>query len=434
VSKLNVFFEDQKVGELIRDEELTHSFKYDLGWLHSTDKFQLSLALPLQDKIFGNRLTLSFFENLLPEGKVREILGKDYHIESSFEFLKEFGQDCAGAITVSPGEISPFRSVSAGSVEIKMNKVYGAIEGKRSVAEVISGMETGYLSLAGAQDKFPAIYHDESFYLPTGGAPTTHIVKVPIWRMGVDESVYNEYYCMKLAQAVGLNVPNCFIQGDGDHPLFVIERYDRYADINGYTRRLHQQDFCQALGVVSEQKYEGKGGPTLKDNYRLIIKNTWVRKRIENIFSYLDWICFNLLIGNNDSHSKNLSLLLKDEKTELAPFYDLLCTAIYPKLKREFAFKIGGRDTVSRIGKNQLNLLNDEFGLKAGTMIERVLLMRDQLLKHKDQVALTVLEDYPQVKIVSKISDLIGDRCRSLSRQGVESQAGLASTVEKSPG
>ena len=173
MSKLNVFYEDQKVGELIRDKELIHSFRYDSEWLKSPQKFQLSLALPLQEEAFGNRLTLSFFENLLPEGEVRQVLGRDHHIDSSFEFLKEFGKDCAGAIIVSHQETSPFKLSKKDDVEIEMNKIYKAIEEKRSVAEVISETEPGYLSLAGAQDKFPAIYKDGGFYLPARGAPAS---------------------------------------------------------------------------------------------------------------------------------------------------------------------------------------------------------------------------------------------------------------------
>ncbi|MCK5882593.1 MAG: HipA N-terminal domain-containing protein [Bacteriovoracaceae bacterium] len=77
MKSLNVFFEEQLIGQLIRDEELMHSFQYDSNWLTSSNRFQLSLALPLQEESFANKLTLSFFENLLPEGEVRQVLGKE---------------------------------------------------------------------------------------------------------------------------------------------------------------------------------------------------------------------------------------------------------------------------------------------------------------------------------------------------------------------
>jgi serine/threonine-protein kinase HipA len=420
--KLNVFYEELKIGELVRDSDLIYSFKYDQNWLKSPRKFQLSIAMPFQEESFGNRITLSFFENLLPEGEVRKVLGRNYHIESPFEFLKEFGKDCAGAVILSDNEKSPFLSsvkVEKSEIQIEMNQIYKAIEEKQSVAEVISEMNPGYLSLAGAQDKFPAIFKDGDFYLPADGGPTTHIVKVPIQRSGVKESVYNEYYCMSLARAVGLNVPECFVDDNGAHPLFIIERYDRFEDKKGKIHRIHQQDFCQAQGVISEEKYEEKGGPTIKDNYQLIMKNVWIQKRTSNTFLFLDWICFNLLIGNNDSHSKNLSLLLKETRNELAPFYDLLCTAIYPKLKRQFSFQIGDRDDASHIGKNQLDSVDDLLALKKGTMVERMLLMKNNLMKHKDNIAKEVLARHPKSKIVGRISELVENRCKSLQRQGI---------------
>jgi serine/threonine-protein kinase HipA len=419
MSKLNVFFESIKVGELERNDELVHSFTYSEDWLQHPRRFPLSLAMPLQKQSFGNKITLSFFENLLPEGEIRTIIGRAHQVESPYEFLKEFGQDCAGAVIVTENESSPFEAASGERVEIDMNRVFAAIEQNHNVAHVIAEMDPGYLSLAGAQDKFPAIFEDGKFFLPKRGAPTTHIVKVPIKRNGVKESVYNEYYCMQLARAVGLNVPHCQVIGEGTHPLFVIERYDRIVDESGNVQRIHQQDFCQAQGVVSEQKYEERGGPSIKDNYQLIVKNVGIKKRAANTFAFLDWICFNLLIGNNDSHSKNISFLLRDDKVELAPAYDLLCTAIYPNLKREFSFKVGDRNDANRIGKNQLSMLDEELQLKTGTVEERLRLLHKKVHMKKDEVAQALQDSHPGVRIAQRISDFIADRSRSLERQGV---------------
>ena len=225
---------------------------------------------------------------------------------------------------------------------------------------------------------------------------------------------------MKLAQLVGLKVSEVTILDDGKHPLFITERYDRIKNENGTFSRLHQQDFCQAQGVVSEMKYEVKGGPTIKDNYNIVIKNVGIKTRKSAAFSFLDWLCFNLLIGNNDSHSKNISLLLSNGKIELAPYYDLLCTEIYPKLTKQFSFQIGGRNDSSKIGKNQLTKLEVELGLKSGTVTERMILMRDKLLKNKDVLASEMKDKYPRVKIINRISEFIENRCKNLSRQGIE--------------
>lgn len=418
MSKLNIFYEKKHVGTLHRNSDLVSSFSYSDQWLKDKSAFQLSLAMPLQKESFGNKVTLSFFENLLPEGDARDALEKTQDTRGTYDILKKFGSDCAGAVIVSDKEESPFdRNLEGGEVEIEMSEIYKAIDEKRSVAEVIANLDPGYLSIAGAQDKFAAIFRDDKFYLPTGGLPTTHIVKVPIFRSGVKESVYNEYYCMRLAGLVGLNVPKCFVIDDEEHPLYVTERYDR--EIGENVVRIHQQDFCQAQGVVSEYKYEAKGGPTLKDNYQLIKTNVTISKRSQAMFDYLDWVCFNLLIGNNDSHSKNISFLLNDGKLELAPFYDLLCTAIYPKLRRNFSFVIGDRDDASRVGSNQFKMVDEKLGLKQGTMGLKAIEMSEKLLKHKDELANKIKVELPNGKIIQKISDLIENRCKSLKRQGL---------------
>lgn len=418
MSKLNVFYKEKLVGSLTRDSELIYAFSYSEDWLEDKEAFQLSLAMPLQEKAFGNKVTLSFFENLLPEGEARDALEKSQDTKSTYDFLAKFGQDCAGAVIVSEQESSPFQESTKGSeVKIEMQEIYSAIDEKRSVADVIANLDPGYLSIAGAQDKFSAIYKNKEFYLPTVGLPTTHIVKVPIYRSGVKESVYNEYYCMKLAGLVGLNIPKCFVLDHKEHPLYIIERYDRI--IGEKISRIHQQDFCQAQGIVSEHKYEIKGGPSLEDNYQLIKSNVSISKRSKAMFDYLDWVCFNLLLGNNDSHSKNISFILNNGKIELAPFYDLLCTAIYPKLNRNFSFKLGDRDDASRVGKNQFEMIDERLGLKLGTMGERVSIMSEKLAKYKNKLAAEVEAEFPNVKIVKGISDLIEKRCVSLKRQGL---------------
>jgi len=419
MNKLNVFFEDKKVGEFRRDEQLVTSFQYSEEWLKGPFSFPLSIALPLQKDPFPNKTTLSFFENLLPEGDVRKVIGRDRHLESPFEFLKEFGQDCAGAFIITSAQTSPFSMSSEELVPVPMDKVFNAIDKHHSVAQEIAKLNPGYLSLAGAQDKFPVVFENDKFYLPKSGGATTHIVKVPIVRGGVKESIYNEYYCMQLAACIGFNIPYCEIIENDKHPLFVIERYDRYKDNKGKVHRIHQQDFCQALGITSEFKYEEKGGPTIKDDYHLIVKSISIRQRKASVYAFFDWICFNLLILNNDCHSKNISLLLKDGKIELAPFYDLLSTGIYTNLKRNFSFSIGDRNGPSRIGKKQFELLDKELELKIGTFEERMHMIVQKIMANKDQLAQDITDRYPNAKIPKRISKIIDNQVKALKQQGV---------------
>lgn len=421
MSSLNVFYENIRVGQLSQSEDLTYSFAYAAEWLSHEKKFPLSLAMPLQTEAFGNRVSLSFFENLLPEGDVRDAIAKSDQAESPYEFLKEHGEDCAGAVIISNQANSPYNPrIVSKKIRIDMQKVYAAIENHHSVAHVIAELDPGYLSLAGAQDKFPAIYSDGEFFLPADAAPTTHIIKVPIHRQGVKESVFNEYYCMQLAHLCGFNIPFNQVVHNGKYPLFVIDRYDRKKDAQEVVHRIHQQDFCQAQGITSDRKYESKGGPSIRDNYNLIVNNVTFKERLRSTYAYLDWICFNLLIGNNDSHSKNISFLLNDGKIELAPFYDLISTAQYSSLRRQFSFKIGGRDEVSQIGKNQFAELDQELGLKMGTMADRLSYTYEKMKIHKDDLAQKITQKFYEVKIAHRIADLITERAKGFRQQGLE--------------
>jgi len=416
---LYVYYENIHIGTIHRDNELNSTFTYSSTWLKYSKNFALILSMPLQKETFGNKITLSYFENLLPEGKIRDVLEKNYHAKGTFNFLNEFGSDCAGVIVISDKQKIEESVRLRPEKSIDLRTIFKAIEENSTIADTIAQMDHGYLSIAGAQDKFVAIYRDQKFYLPASGEPSTHIIKIPINRSGVKDSVYNEYYCMQLAKTIGLNTAHCFIVEPPQTPLFVTERYDRKITQNKKIYKIHQQDFCQAQGYVSEFKYEEKGGPTLSDNFNLIKNNVAIKIRSQNLFSYLDWICFNLLIGNNDSHSKNLSLLMIDQKVQLAPFYDMLCTAIYPQLKNNFSFKIGDRDHFSKIRFNQFTQTEEKLDIKKGTFINRMHSVIELIHQHKDSVAETIINQHPRAKIALRISKLIDDRIKGLKQQGL---------------
>lgn len=416
MNQLYVFYGSNKVGILKRSADLVFSFQYTDEWLKYENNFTLSLILKLDSKVYSNKDTLSFFENLLPEGDVKNSIEKSQNTSGVYEFLKRFGEDCAGAITITANQNYKEKTGQQQKIEVDINKIYLALDEKRSVVEVIAENNPGYLSLAGAQDKFAGIYVNQKFYLPKDGAPTTHIIKMPIFRSNIKDSVYNEYFCMQLAKKIGFCVPECFVHL-GKYPLYIVQRYDRELDSSQKVSRLHQQDLCQAQGLISEFKYELNNGPSIKNNYDVIVNNTSGKKVLESIHTFLDWIAFNLLIGNNDSHSKNISFLLKNGQLEISPMYDLLSTAIYPKLQKQFSFKIGGRTEYSKIGKNEFLKLDAELGLKAGTFQERFQNVHDLISENSSVVATEVIKKYGDQKIITHLCDLFDDRARSFKKQ-----------------
>lgn len=151
LNQLNVFYEDILVGMLKRDSELVYSFNYSKEWLKHPNKFQLSLAMPFQEEEFGNRVTLSYFENLLPEEETRDSLEKKYHVKGTFDFLNIFGKDCEGAIIVTDKSMPPVAKKDSKEVKIDKKRIYQAIEHKRSVADAIAEIDPGYLSIGGVQ-------------------------------------------------------------------------------------------------------------------------------------------------------------------------------------------------------------------------------------------------------------------------------------------
>lgn len=418
MKSLNVFFEEQLVGVFSQNDEMIHSFQYVKEWIDNESSFPISISMPLTDIEFGNKITLAFFENLLPEGNVRAILEKWHHSEGAFNTLSKYGEDCAGALVITSKKTAPKPKIKEANLEIELSEIYESIDENKGAVDLIADKNPGYLSIAGAQDKFPCIVKDGKIFLPKSGEPTTHIVKTPILVKGIKESVYNEYFCMKLAAKIGLNVPAVHII-EGKHPLFLIERYDRRKVLKTM-KRIHQQDFCQALGILSSEKYESDGGPSLATNFKLMIENVSSRKRVESTFRFIDWVCFNLLIGNNDSHSKNISFLMIDGKYELSPFYDLISTAIYPTLDAKFSFKIGDVSTFTSIGAKAITKEEKKLGVKPGILIERMNLIYQKIVDHQDEIIKVMNSEFPKAKIHKRIKELIYTRAKNFRRAGLK--------------
>lgn len=396
MSKLIVYYQDKVVGGLDFDKEERLSFQYSEAWLKDKERFPLSLALALDDKKYGHIETKSFFENLLPEGEIKDLLeahGKS-SIKSEFGFLQEFGSDCAGAFKILPEKIKIPKAASPRK-ELKLDVIYKYLNDKKSLTDVILNKEGGKFSLAGAQDKFAVILEKNKIYLPLDGSPTTHIIKPHVrYFNSTHDTPFNEYLCMKLASAVGLHVPSVDII-EGEYPLFIVERFDRNLTKAGVLR-IHQQDFCQAQGITSLKKYEADGGPSFADNYKLVKTNSTAP--IPDLNQLLKWLLFNIVIGNNDSHSKNLAFLQTEEGIRLAPFYDLLSTSVYKEIGQNFAFKIGGQSLWFKLKKRLFDKLSSELELRDDVIPKIALKLLNDIEKHTPKLTGEFNVRFPDVK------------------------------------
>jgi len=365
---LDVYLNANLTGRLTQDDHGELGFCYDAAWLNRADAMALSVSLPLRAEPFARRECRPFFAGLLPEEIQRKLVAESFGVSerNDFSLLDKIGGECAGAVSFMPEGQTP-------SVKDWSSKPMTLDELATKLQELpkrpLLAGETGLrLSLAGAQSKMAVILRDGRYELPLNGAPSTHILKPQSGRF--EDLVENEHFCMALAKSIGLNVAEVSIGRAGDSTFLQIARYDRQHTPDGALRRLHQEDFCQALGCVPENKYQQEGGPGLRECFDLI-------RRISSapavdLLQLLDVVVFNYLIGNGDAHGKNFSLLHETRGTRLAPFYDLLNTQIYPHLDQRFAMKIGKERDPAKVGLSDWQLLMKEAGIGVGPALRRV--------------------------------------------------------------
>lgn len=408
MNELYLLFEGSIVGRFIPDENLRLDFLYDESWLKKSDSFAISISLPLQKDSHKYPKPNIFLENLLPEEKIRANVERAFQIpvDSPYQFLKEFGEDLAGAFVISSNHAKIRYNTK--KVPLPLSFVDRAIDEGLNLYQAVAHEYGAKFSLAGAQDKFCAIYQDENLYLSKGGLPSTYIAKINL-DFRNSQTVYNEYFCMKLAKKIGLNVPSVLLIG-GKYPILLVERYDR-KNQGGRIHRIHQEDFCQAQSFPSGLKYEDKGGPSAVQNFSLI-KNHSIQP-IKDLESYLDWIAFNLIIGNNDGHSKNLSFLYQNSKCTLAPFYDLLSTAVYGnRFSKSFAFNIGGTFRYDEIRNHHIELFEKSIGVNRGKFLKNFSRVVYAVEHHKAGILRQLKTLHPKSTIGDRISKLISQRLK----------------------
>ena len=219
--------------------------------------------------------------------------------------------------------------------------------------------------------------------MPAPGQPTTHILKPPIGRF--PHTTENEALVTTLAAAVGLPVAPVQARTVAERPYLLVTRYDRRFDASGRAHRLHQEDFCQALGIPPERKYAAEGGPTFKTGFDLLRWATTVPAVA--VLALLDAAIFNVIVGNADAHGKNFSLLHQTAGVTLAPFYDLLSTVAYPDLPPNFAMKIAKRATLEEIGAATWPAFAEDIGLAAPFVRRRVRELADAVVAQVPSVA-----------------------------------------------
>jgi len=422
VKKLDVYLKDTFVGNLIQDDHGQMVFDYAESWLNSFNAAPLSHSLPLRKERFTSKECKGFFAGILPEEGKREVIARNLGIspKNDFSMLESIGGECAGAVTFLPeGEKLP---TSFYYQEIKSHEL-ATILRDLPRRPLMAGNKDIRLSLAGVQDKIAVYIGENKILIPHGIAPSTHILKPAIEHF--EGIVFNEALCMKLANAIGLSSAKVEIGHVEDIDYLLVERYDRTKmpllsrsttnfnlDENAtYLERLHQEDFCQALGIIPEKKYQSEEGPSLKQCFDLLREVS--SAPVVDLQNMLDTVIFNFLVGNHDAHGKNFSLLyesrglLQIEYNRLAPLYDILSTSYYPDLSKKMAMKIGGEYSSEKILPKHFEKMAEEIGLAKSLVQQRIPKLAEIILSKISEVGASI--DHPVAKAVSA---LIQNNCR----------------------
>ena len=395
----------------------------------------LSQSLPIRPEPFDDRAARPFFAGLLPEGGKRKQIARTLQIstQNDYALLDSLGGECAGAVTLLDAGQWPPPPDAPREVRWLDHAQLLQVLDEMPLRPMRAGEDGLRLSLAGAQDKLPVVWDTDGLRigLPLNGSPSSHILKPPI--AGIDGSVFNEAFCMALAGALKLDVAGTQIQaianGAQQRHYLLVERYDRQADATKLphlpTQRLHQEDFCQALGIASEHKYQNEGGPGLAQAFALVRSAT--RPSALHTLKLLDFVVFNALIGNHDAHGKNFSLLYTPAGAVLAPLYDALSTAVYPALTEKMAMKIGSKYKFSEVMAPHWEQFAVDAALSPAQVKKRILDIARRLPDLARATLATFQGKGHRHPVINQIVALIDQRCaltiRRLMAQPTEGAA-----------
>jgi serine/threonine-protein kinase HipA len=382
MASLPVYFEQRLVGTVTVDSG-GPSFTYASGWLGLKGAFPISITMPLKSERFTPNTFLPWAANLLPESEQLRTLGQLLGMARSdvIGLLTAIGGDTAGALSFN----------QAGRASSVQWRLVGKPEELESLIEdlpnkpFLVGEEGVSMSLAGVQSKIAvAIDDDGRVCIPMNGSPSTHILKPDSPRLS--GGVQNEAFCLTLAKRMGIPTPAVKTGRAGNRTYLLVKRYDR-TDVGGRCRRLHQEDYCQALGRPPSAKYEsnqtGTRGPTLKDMFDITRRHMSPTE----IVRLLHMVILNVLACNSDAHAKNYSIMIRAANASLAPMYDIMCGAVWENVTKNFAQKIAGISRGDHLKRTHWQQFARECGLNPRQVIDRVYVLAKSAIAEAESAA-----------------------------------------------
>ena len=382
---LPVFFQDKHVGNLLFKSISECEFTYAESWVTAKVAFPISPHIPFDVKA-DSQAIVNFIRNLFPEGDAFDTLLYNLNVRKNnlHAVLQEIGKDTPGALTFG-NEVFQNDCLR----EITEQELIQKLDSD-SVQQLIVWDGKYRLSVAGVQRKLNLLVKDEKLFLAEGNYSSTHILKFS--KPNQRHLIINELVCMRLARIAKIDVPNVCFKQFGRHPSLLVTRFDRKLDSNGVLKR-HMIDGCQALNRPPEYKYEqsfGSGNDVkhIRDGIGLVELfgfSNMTRVPIKIKDSLIDWVLFNLVIGNSDAHGKNISFLVSNQGIVLSPFYDLVSISYEAKLGDNMdtglAMAIGENFDVDRITAYDLLSFAESINFPLSKIGKRLSKMLDNIDK-----------------------------------------------------
>lgn len=370
--QLAVRINHQLVGHLRENDDLWE-FEYASPWRAFEQGFDLSPALPravaLHRDGATNRPVQWYFDNLLPEEQLRTLIASEANLPASdaFSLLTHFGEESAGSLILV--DVGRKVSVPQGLLPLSLPELSSRI--RRLPQASLSKDAAKRMSLAGAQHKMLVVFENGQLFEPLPGTPSTHILKPNHPSSDYPATVMNEYFTMRLARAVGLDVADVqrvYVP----QPVYLVTRFDRTGNTEGHeVRRRHIIDACQLLNRSRVFKYTAAQVDTLAQAI------DHCRHKAASRLTLYRWILFNILVGNADNHLKNISFLVDGSGIRVAPGYDLLCTVVYDTKvfagakanwpHTQLAFELGDARRFSGVTRAHLTQAGKMLGLSPAT-------------------------------------------------------------------
>ena len=420
-NELVALLDGNEVGRVRSDVRGRLTFAYDGKWRGTRGAYPLSLSMPLAAEEHGPATVQAFLWGLLPDNeRVLDRWAKKFQVSARnvFALIAHVGEDCAGAVQfVTPDRLEALKSGRDDKIEwLDEPDIAKRLQALREDhAAWRLPRDTGQFSLAGAQPKTALLLQKNRWGIPSGRIPTTHILKPPTGHF--DGHAENEHICLLLARRLGLPVADTRVMRFEKEIAIVVERYDRQFTGNDVVR-VHQEDICQAMGILPTKKYQNEGGPTPADVIGLL--RTYSTDRVTDVDTFIDALGFNWLIAGTDAHAKNYSLLLAGgPHVRLAPFYDIASILPYDHVdmhKIKLAMKIGGEYKLSQIGLRQWQKFARETRLDADKVRAVLIQMAEQIPDEATGLATQARKEGLDNAVIGRLATALIARAKDCQR------------------